>query len=88
MATPAPITEWRTPFDENERRYMSVMSRLQVLKDALGIDKLPNELAPAAYVLQEASTRGSISTKISLTGTTATSTPRRLWRRNHEQGHG
>jgi hypothetical protein len=32
---------------------MSAMSRLQVLKDALGVDDVSNELAPAAYVLQE-----------------------------------
>lgn len=32
---------------------MSVMSRLQVLKEALGVDAVPNELAPAAYVLRD-----------------------------------
>jgi hypothetical protein len=29
------------------------MSRLQVLRDAMGVDEVPKELAPAAYVLQD-----------------------------------
>ena len=30
---------------------MSLLSRLQVLSEVLGCDKVPNKLAPAAYVL-------------------------------------
>ena len=53
MATPTPITEGQDPFQEIENRYMSAMSRLQVLKEVMGVDEVPNELAPAAYVLQD-----------------------------------
>ena len=41
-------------FDALELRFMSVMSRLQVLSGILGdCANVPNELAPAAYVLHE-----------------------------------
>jgi hypothetical protein len=43
----------RDPFAELETRYMSAMSRLQVLQDPLGVTEVPNELAPAAYVLSD-----------------------------------
>ena len=40
-------------FDELHVRFMSLLSRLQVLSEVLDCDKVPNELAPAAYVLND-----------------------------------
>jgi hypothetical protein len=41
-------------FDAIRDRFMSLMSRFQVIKDTLGdFNKLPNELHPAAFVFNE-----------------------------------
>lgn len=46
-------TNGKQSFDALELRFMSVMSRLQVLRDVLHTDNVPNELASAAFVLYE-----------------------------------
>jgi hypothetical protein len=41
-------------FDALDDRFMSLMSRFQVIKDTLGdFNNLPNELHPAAFVFNE-----------------------------------
>jgi hypothetical protein len=74
-------------FDALRDRFMSLRSRLEVLKDILGDPaNVSNELGPAAYVLTRRSTMWSSFTAISKAATWPTSTPRRPRRRcNHEQ---
>ena len=43
----------REGFDALHARFMSLLSRLQVLSEVLDCDKVPNELAAAAYVLND-----------------------------------
>lgn len=40
-------------FDALQLRFMSLMSRFQVVSEVLNCEDLPNELAPAGYVLKE-----------------------------------
>jgi hypothetical protein len=53
--TATPVAESvRDSFDALQKRFMSLLSRLQVVCEVLGnCDNVPNELAPAAYVLND-----------------------------------
>ena len=53
MALTKTIPAAETVIEGFDARFMSLLSRLQVLSEVLGCDKVPNELAPAAYVLRD-----------------------------------